>query len=130
MISNNCCYQDETSNPTDMNDNLLRLSGLPADVLLGVFRFLDRTSLARTARTCSRFRDLAYSDCLWLAAGRAALAANQTDAAVRARSQETLSARDRVRVGTAWSCGAVVPSLLAVQNTRFMPRLQLGKWWR
>jgi len=117
--------QDETSNPTDMNDNLLRLSGLPADVLLGVFRFLDRTSLARTARTCSRFRDLAYSDCLWLAAGRAALAANQTDAAVRARSQETLSARDRVRVGTAWSCGAVVPSLLAVQNTRFMPRLQL-----
>ena len=109
----------------DINDNQLGLDSLPADVLLTVFKHLDRASLGRVCRVCSRFRDIAYTDTLWLDTARAALAANQADRETAARSQENFSARDRVRLGLAWARGGFTSSLVAVQNTKFMPRLQL-----
>jgi len=116
----------EISNPVnDINDNMLRLDSLPSDVLLTLFKFLDRPSLGSVAQVCSRFRDISYSDCLWIEASRKAFASNQQDPASIARCQETLSARDKVRLGVAWTQGDTLESLVAVQNSKFMPRLQL-----
>lgn len=111
--------------PRDINDNKLGLDSLPADVLLTVFKYLDRRSLGRVSQVCVRFRDIAYTDCLWLESARHSLASNMLDLEVAARCQEQLTARDRVRVGQAWARGYLRETLVAVQNTKFMPRLQL-----
>ena len=113
------------NDPRDINDNRLGLDCLPADVLLTLFKFLDRQSLGRVAQVCSRMRDIAYTDCLWLEAARKSLASNQLDLDTAAKSQENLSARDKVKLGLSWTKGDLTESLIAVQNTKFMPRLQL-----
>ena len=77
------------------------------------------------AQACSRFRDISYSDSLWIESSRKALAANQLDSASMSRCQETLSARDKVKLGLAWQQGETVESLIAVQNSKYMPRIQL-----
>ena len=41
------------------------------------------------------------------------------------RCQETLSARGNVMLGLAWQMGETVESLTAVQNSKYMPRIQL-----
>jgi len=110
---------------TDVNDNMLTLDNLPSDVLLTLFKYLDRPSLGRISQVCTRFRDISYSDCLWIEASRKSLASNQLDAESLARSQEHLTARDKVKLGTYWLNGSTIESLVAVQNTKFMPRLQL-----
>jgi len=107
------------------NDNQLLLSELPADVLLTLFKYLPRQSLGRVAQVCTRFRDLAYSDCLWISSSRQALAANQLDHSAALRCHSLLDARDKVRLGAAWSDGRCLETLLTVQNKRYMPRLQL-----
>lgn len=113
------------NDPRDINDNRLGLESLPADVLLTVFRHLDRQSRGRVSQVCSRFRDIVYTDSLWLEEAKKALATNQLDHETAARSQESLTARDKVRIGKNWSQGQMSESLIAVQNTKFMPRLQL-----
>jgi len=116
----------ETSQPSsDINDNILSLDCLPSDVLLTLFKFLDRPSLGSIAQVCSRFRDISYSDSLWIEASRKALASNQVDPGSLTRSQETLQARDKVRLGLAWQQGKAIESLVAVQNSKYMPRIQL-----
>jgi len=116
----------ETSQPaSDINDNILSLDCLPSDVLLTLFKFLDRPSLGSIAQVCSRFRDISYSDSLWIEASRKALASNQVDPGSLTRSQETLQARDKVRLGLAWQQGHAMESLVAVQNSKYMPRIQL-----
>jgi hypothetical protein len=114
-----------TNHVADTNDNMLRLDSLPSDVLLTLFKFLDRPSLGNVAQVCSRFRDISYSDTLWIEASRKALASNQLDPASLVRCQETLNARDKVKLGMAWMQGDTIESLVAVQNNKFMPRLQL-----
>jgi len=110
----------------DNNDNMtLCLDLLPADVLLTLFKFLSRKELGCLAQVCSRFRSLCYSDCLWVDAGREALASNQRDPGSRARSQEQLSAREKVRLGKCWAEGQAKESLVALQSSKYMPRLQL-----
>lgn len=111
----------------DMNDNTLSLDCLPADVLLTIFKYLDQRSLGRVAQVCRRFRELSYSDCVWLAAANRSLASNQLDPATRRRSQGKLCARERVRVGQAWRTGACQETVLTVHNNKFMPRLQLER---
>eukprot|EP00092_Neocalanus_flemingeri_P040849 GFUD01044469.1.p1 GENE.GFUD01044469.1~~GFUD01044469.1.p1 ORF type:complete len:420 (+),score=88.33 GFUD01044469.1:102-1361(+) len=103
----------------------ISLDSLPTDVLLTLFKYLDRPSLGSVAQVCSRFRDISYSDCLWIEASRKALASNQLDPASLSRSQKIFSARDKVRLGKAWIQGHTFESLVVVQNTKFMPRLQL-----
>ena len=98
---------------------------MPADVLLTVFKFLDRRSLGQISQVCSRFRDIAYTDALWMFESRNALASNQMDLETAAKSQENYCARDRVKLGQAWSKADFTESLIAVQHTKFMPRLQL-----
>jgi len=116
----------ETSqHPSDINDNILSLDCLPSDVLLTLFKFLNRPSLGSIAQVCSRFRDISYSDSLWIEASRKALASNQVDPGSLTRSQETLQARDKVRLGLAWQQGKAIESLVAVQNSKYMPRIQL-----
>ena len=51
----------------------------------------------------------------------------QVDNEFASKSQESLSARDRVRLGRSWARGGYTESLVAVQNTKFMPRLQVRK---
>lgn len=110
----------------DWNDNMaLGLDLLPADVLLTLFKFFSRQDLGRMAQVCSRFRALCYSDCLWIDNAREALASNQRDQGVRARSQEQLRARDKVRVGRCWGLGLAKESPVAVMSSKYMPRLQL-----
>lgn len=111
----------------DCNCNLGHLSfgDLPADVLLLIFQYLNRQEMGRLAQVSSRFRNFCYSDCLWLEEARSALGSNQRDVITRARSQEILTARDKVKVGEMWRRGQAREGLVAVQSTRFMPRLQL-----
>ena len=110
----------------DVNDvPCLLLDQLPTDVLLTVFGFLGRQDLGSLAQVCSRFRNLAYSDCLWLGEAREALGSNQADSRARGRSQEQLGARDRVRLGKCWAEGDAREGLVAVQSAKYMPRLQL-----
>merc|ERR1740128_479698 len=47
------------------------------------------------------------------------------DQGTRARSQEQMGAREKVRVGQCWSQGEAREEVVAVQSARFMPRLQL-----
>jgi len=110
---------------SDINENMFSLDTLPSDVLLALFKYLDRPSLGRIAQVCSRFREVSYSDCLWIVDSRKALASNQLDPGSALRCQETLSARNKVRLGKAWSEGNTIESLVAVQNNKFMPRLQV-----
>lgn len=114
-----------TTNMADCNDNLLTLDCLPADVLLTVFKFLTRQELGRMAQVCTIFRDLSYSEFLWVERSRLALGSNQLDQVSLSRSQQILSARDRVRLGKAWETGDTLETLIAVQGAKFMPRLQL-----
>ena len=44
----------------------LTLTCLPDDVLLVISRYLDVQSLGRLCQACSRFRNLASSDAVWL----------------------------------------------------------------
>ena len=108
-----------------LNPPSLLLDQMPADVLLTVFGFLGRRELGCLAQVCSRFRNLAYSDCLWLPEAREALGSSQVDSKVRGRSQEQLGARDRVRLGKSWAEGDAKEGLVAVQSAKYMPRLQL-----
>jgi len=110
---------------SDINDNILGLDCLPSDVLLTLFKYLDRPSLGSIAQVCTRFRDISYSDSLWIESSRKALAANQLDPASMGRCQERLSAREKVKLGIAWQKGDTVESLIAVQNSKYMPRIQL-----
>ena len=87
--------------------------------------YLDRPSLASVAQVCSRFRDISYSDILWIEASIKALASNQLDLTSLSRCQAILSARDKVKLGEAWTKGYILESLVTVQNNRCMPRLQL-----
>ena len=103
----------------------LLLDQMPTDVLLTIFGFLERQELGCLAQVCSRFRNLAYSDCLWLGEAREALGSNQTDSRARGRSQEQLGARERVRLGRCWTEGDAREGLVAVQSAKYMPRLQL-----
>lgn len=118
----------EQQEERDSNDNpALRLDQLPEDVLLAICKFLPRHSLASVAQTCSRLRALAYSDCLWVEAAREALASSQLDPGARARSQEQMGAREKVMLGCAWTKGEAREGVVAVQSSRFMPRLQLER---
>merc|ERR1719342_537723 len=47
------------------------------------------------------------------------------DLETAAKSQENYCARDRVKLGQAWTKADFTESLIAVQHTKFMPRLQL-----
>ena len=165
-----------------------QLDLLPSEVLLHIFKLLDRQSLGRTAQVntskkiillraaqktccpvivsspifkspetpratcvnclvtvawfyslrallyfvnfpqvCSRFRELAYAECLWLTPARDCLATNSRDASFVARSAAPLSSRDAVRVSGNWRRAQYEETKLLVQNTRFMPRLQLER---
>ena len=118
--------EDEDVEDADRHDSpSLLLDQLPTDVLLTVFGFLGREELGCLAQVCSRFRNLAYSDCLWLREARQALGSNQADERTRGRSQEQLGARDRVRIGKSWAEGDAREGLVAVQSAKYMPRLQL-----
>lgn len=119
--------QEEDRHISHSNENSLSLDRLPVDVLLTVFKFLDQRSLGRVAQVCTRFREVSYSDSVWLAAANRALASNQLDSATRRRSQGKFSARERVRLGLAWRSGACQETLLTVHNNKFMPRLQLER---
>jgi len=120
-----CAELQPSQEQRDINDNRLGLDCLPADVLLTVFKFLDRRSLGQISQVCSRFRDIAYTDALWMFESRNALASNQMDLETAAKSQENYCARDRVKLGQAWTKADFTESLIAVQHTKFMPRLQL-----
>ena len=76
-------------------------------------------------QTCSLFRDLSYADSLWLGDSRNSLITNGLDPLLEERTKEPLSARDKVRVSRNWTSGQFSETKLIVQNTRYMPRLQL-----
>jgi len=111
----------------EINDNYLKLDNLPVDVLLCVFKYLDIKSLGRIAQVCRPFRNLAYSECLWIRGATKALASNQLHPVSRIKSQVKLSARDRVRIGSAWRKGDCTQNILTAHNIKYMPRLQLQK---
>jgi len=111
----------------DINSNppALTLEQLPSDVLLAIMAFLSRQELGRVGQTCARLRAISYSDCLWLTAARSSLGSNQEDPGTRAKSQELLGAREKVKVGRSWEEGECRELLVAVQSAKYMPRVQL-----
>ncbi|XP_023322974.1 F-box/WD repeat-containing protein 4-like isoform X2 [Eurytemora carolleeae] len=121
--------QEENEFPViyDENENCLTLENLPADVLLVIFKYLDISTLGRVAQVCKLFRSLSYSDFLWMRAGASSLGSNQLDTLTTSKSQAKLGAREKVRIGENWKNGKCKENILAVQNNKYMPRLQLEK---
>jgi len=114
-----------TFNQSDCNDNMMTLDCLPADVLLTILKCLNRQDLGVMAQVCSRFRDLSYSDCIWLNSAKSALGSNQVDRLSLSRSMSSLSARTKVKIGEGWRTGNSLETIITVQGNKFMPRLQL-----
>jgi len=117
----------ESEDSRDLNDNFLNLDCLPIDVLLYIFKFLDIKSLGRVAQVSRLFRNLAYSECLWIPWANTMLASNQLHSASRNISQKKYFARERVKIGKAWAKGDSEENVLTSHNIKYMPRLQLQR---
>ena len=101
-------------NIIDSNANLERIANsgnagaknfanMPSEIILSVFKHLNKTDLANCARVCHRFRDLTTADCLWISEAKQSLATNNSHAEMKNRSvQPWLSAQDRVRISHNW----------------------------
>lgn len=96
----------------------LELLDLPTELLLAIFKLLDRQSLSRAARASKRCRDLAYADNLWLQSARGLLATGTF-------TESIPRARDRVRISRNWRRGEYREATLLAQSVRYMPCLQL-----
>ncbi len=102
------------------------LATMPSEIILTVFKFLPRSDLASCALVCSRFRDLMAADCLWLVEAKNSLATNMINPDMKSRNvKQYLTAQDRVRISRNWTRGYYSDRQLIVQNTRYMPRVQI-----
>jgi len=77
---------------------------------------------------CRRFRELAYTELLWLPVARASIATNGLSRDFRDRcAGAQLSSREAVRISRNWRLAKYSETKLLVQNQRFMPRIQLER---
>jgi hypothetical protein len=91
-------------------------ANMPSEIILAVFGYLSRSDLARSARVCRRFRDLASADCLWLTEARQSLVTNNCHPEMKARSvQPWMPAQDLVRVSHSWTRGYYRETQLLIQ---------------
>ena len=111
-----------------LDRDLVDLVSLPCELLVTICSFLDRRSLGRFAQTSHRIRSIAYTEGLWAREARNCLATNGLNKEHDAKTTiDPLSARDKVRVGRNWQLANYSETFLLVQNTRYMPRLQLER---
>lgn len=108
-----------------VQETTTRLDQMPSEIILTIFGYLGRRDLGKCAQVCKRFRDLAGAECLWLTEARNCLATNGTMTRSLVNMPTTMSAQDRVRVSRNWVRGCYGETQLIVQDTRYMPRIQL-----
>jgi len=95
------------------------LANMPSEIILSVFKNLEKSDLANCARVCHRFRDLIAADCLWISEAKSSLATNNCDFEMKRRAvQPWLSAQDRVRISHNWTHGYYSETQLIVQDIR------------
>ena len=104
------------------------LEELPTEIVVHVFSYVSRADLGRLAQTCKRFRDVAQTDALWAAEARECLVTNTAacpNMGLRTAPAPITSAKERVRIARNWTGGFYEETKLAVQNIRYMPRIEL-----
>lgn len=113
----------ELNNPRSAS---LKMVAMPSEIILNIFNYLDKPDLASCARVCKRFRDLTTADCLWINRAKSSLATNNAHPEMKNRAvQPWISAQDRVRISQNWISASYAEVQLIVQDTRYMPRIQL-----
>lgn len=111
---------------TNFNFGSSGLNDLPSELVFAILGFLGRSDLGKMAQVSKRFREVVYADGLWSAGAREAVVTNGIDRTFAARTAvNPLSARDKVRVEQNWRNADYIESHLLLQNTRYMPRIQL-----
>lgn len=109
----------------------MHMYSLPNDVLYLIFAYCDNTTLRKLCQVCHRFRELASSDCLWVAKSRDCLVTNQISTDIQLRSCCILPPKEKCRVSLNWRRGKCRRVCLIKQRTKYMPWLQLStnKLW-
>lgn len=104
------------------------LDELPTEVLVHLFGYCSRNDLGRLTQTCKRFRDVAQTDGLWANLARDCLVTNTAaclNLGQRTAPAPITSAKERVRIARNWTKGLYEETKLAVQNIRYMPRIEI-----
>ena len=104
------------------------LEELPTEILVHLFSYVSRKDLGKLSQTCKRFRDIAQTDSLWIDEANECLVTN-TAACInmgqRTAPAPITSAKERVRIARNWTQGHYEETKLAVQDIRYMPRIEL-----
>jgi len=104
------------------------LEELPTETLVHLFSYVSRNDLGKLSQTCKRFRDIAQTDSLWVDEAHECLVTN-TAACInmgqRTAPAPITSAKERVRIARNWTQGHYEETKLAVQDIRYMPRIEL-----
>ena len=104
------------------------LEELPTEILVHLFSYVSRNDLGKLSQTCKRFRDIAQTDSLWVDEAHECLVTN-TAACInmgqRTAPAPITSAKERVRIARNWTQGHYEETKLAVQDIRYMPRIEL-----
>jgi len=114
----------------DLNRKSMKLDGLPTEILTTIASFLTVRDLGKLAQVNKRFRDVANADLTWKGVARDCLVTNGRSASFLEHTAPCpiWSAKERARVGHNWtSKGAYTETHLAVQDIRYMPRIQLQR---
>lgn len=104
------------------------LDELPTEILVHLFSYVPRRDLGTLAQTCRLFREIAQTDGLWVGEAHDCIVTNT--AACKNMGQRTApapitSAKERVRIARNWTHGLYEETQLAVQNIRYMPRIEI-----
>lgn len=124
---NNILLNDEVrSTKRKLGEHLLE--ELPTEILVHLFSHVSRKDLGKLAQTCKLFRDISQTDSLWVDEAHECLVTN-TAACInmgqRTAPAPITSAKERVRIARNWTQGHYEETKLAVQDIRYMPRIEL-----
>ena len=107
----------------------LKLDKLPTEILTSITSYLSVKDLGRLSRVNKRFRDVVNADWTWQGEAKTALVTNGlcTSFLDHTAPYPIWSAKEKVRVSHNWTSGHCTEAHLAVQNIRYMPRIQLQR---
>jgi len=124
---NNILMEDKVRQTKRRRSETL-LEELPTEILVHLFSFVSRKDLGKLSQTCKLFRDIAQTDSLWVDEAHECLVTN-TAACInlgqRTAPAPITSAKERVRIARNWTKGHYEETKLAVQDIRYMPRIEL-----
>jgi len=123
-----CIFFEDEARRTKRRLGEQLLEELPTEILVHLFSYVSRNDLGKLSQTCKRFRDIAQTDSLWVDEAHECLVTN-TAACInmgqRTAPAPITSAKERVRIARNWTQGHYEETKLAVQDIRYMPRIEL-----